>query len=251
MRSFQNAKIKDFVQTTNFYSLHFFFPLILWKVAAFFACERKKPYLCLRNCRHGLLSGCRNDSKQMKDNANELLPIVDEVGNILDAATRGECHNGSKRLHPVVHLHVLNEQGDIFLQKRPHWKDVQPGRWDTAVGGHVDFGEGVEQALRREAREELGLDIRGWVDGTDEAREGKVCQLCQYVFESSVERELVFVHVTTQSEGICPSEETDGGRFWTRADIEAARGQGVLTPNFEQEYDRIAPLLPAPNPSEA
>ena len=43
------------------------------------------------------------------------------------SATRGECHDGSKRLHPVVHLHVFNTQGQLYLQRRPQWKDIQPG----------------------------------------------------------------------------------------------------------------------------
>ena len=30
----------------------------------------------------------------MKDNNEEMFPIVDEEGNITGAATRGECHNG-------------------------------------------------------------------------------------------------------------------------------------------------------------
>ena len=68
------------------------------------------------------------------DNNQEMFPIVDEQGNITGAATREECHSGSKLLHPVVHLHVFNTQGDIYLQKRPEWKDIQPGKWDTAVG---------------------------------------------------------------------------------------------------------------------
>ena len=50
------------------------------------------------------------------DNNKEMFPIVDEEGNITGAATRGECHNGSKLLHPVVHLHVFNSQGELFLR---------------------------------------------------------------------------------------------------------------------------------------
>ena len=81
------------------------------------------------------------------DNQKELLPVVDDNGNILGSMTRKEAHSGSKLLHPVVHLHLFNEGGQLYLQLRPTWKDVQPGKWDTATGGHIDLGESVEDAL--------------------------------------------------------------------------------------------------------
>ena len=123
------------------------------------------------------------------DNLNEMLPVVDENGNIIDAATRGECHGGSRKLHPVVHLHVFNSKGELYLQKRPGWKDIQPGKWDTAVGGHVDFGENVERALVREVREELGIELLGMKDKLDEAKDGYAFQLMHYVFDSVRERD--------------------------------------------------------------
>lgn len=162
-----------------------------------------------------------------KDNAEEMFPVVDENGTIISAATRGECHNGSKLLHPVVHLHVFNSKGEIYLQKRPAWKDIQPGKWDTAVGGHVDLGESVEKALKREVEEELGI--------TDYIPE----RLVHYVFESAREKELVFVHRTTYDGPITPSAETDGGRFWTMEEINESIGKGILTPNFESEFKRL------------
>ena len=164
----------------------------------------------------------------MEDNRNELLPVVDPEGRPIAIATRGECHGGSMFLHPVVHLHVFDSSGRLYLQRRPCWKDIQPGRWDTAVGGHMDPGETVDQALRREAREELGLD------GFEPEF------LTRYVFESDRERELVHVFRTVTDVGLRPSAELAGGRFWARHEIVAAiSAGGILTPNFASEYLRL------------
>ena len=153
---------------------------------------------------------------------------MDENGTVVGKATRGECHSGSRLLHPVVHLHVFNAAGDVYLQKRPEWKDIQPGKWDTAVGGHMDYAETPEEALGREAREELGIT----------AFESQF--VGKYVFDSKRERELVYVNRTTYNGDISPSkEELDGGRFWTMQEIREAMGKNVLTPNFESEFKRF------------
>lgn len=164
-----------------------------------------------------------------QDNYKELFPVVDEEGNIIGSATRGECHNGSKLLHPVIHLHIFNSEGQLYLQRRPVWKDIQPGKWDTAVGGHIALGENVEQALKREVFEELGI--------TNFIPE----PVTRYVFESDRERELVFTFRAVYDGTISPSEELDGGRFWSVDEIRASIGKGILTPNFENEVDKVIP----------
>lgn len=80
----------------------------------------------------------RPEAAACRDDGGELFPVVDETGRVVGRATRRECHGGSMLLHPVVHLHLFNSRGELYLQRRPVWKDIQPGRWDTAVGGHVD-----------------------------------------------------------------------------------------------------------------
>ena len=160
--------------------------------------------------------------------AEEWFPLVNEAGETVGKATRRTCHNGSKLLHPVVHLHIYNRAGDLYLQKRSVRKDIQPGKWDTAVGGHVDLGETIEVALRREVREELGI--------TDFIPEF----LMRYVFESALEKELVNTFRTVYEGPFLPdADEIEEARFWSIPEIEAHLGKGVFTPNFESEYEKL------------
>lgn len=161
-------------------------------------------------------------------NNEEIFPIVNEQGEVIGRETRNYCHSGAKPLHPVVHLHILNPQGELYLQKRAMNKDIQPGKWDTAVGGHIRYGESVEEALTREANEELNIN------GFSAQR-----VLC-YIFESAIEKELVYTHITTFDGEITPDgDELETGRFWPIHEIEQHLGQNIFTPNFEQEFSRL------------
>ncbi len=166
----------------------------------------------------------------------EIFPLVNDEGIVIGKATRNECHSGSFLLHPVVHLHVLNSEGALYLQKRADNKDIQPGKWDTSVGGHVDFGEEIEQALRREVREELGIE------------NFEPVFMLRYKFVSTQEAELVHSYYCIYDGKITPDPvEISEGKFWTKAEIEQNIGKNIFTPNFENEFRKITSegLLPS------
>lgn len=176
------------------------------------------------------LPGPRADSFPDADSAEkkEMFPVTEPTGLVTGMASRKYCHSGAKVLHPVVHLHIIDRYGRLYLQKRSADKDIQPGKWDTAVGGHVDYGEQLLEALFRETSEELGL------------REFNPIYLGSYVFESEIEKELVNVFAAVGTFSLSPDkDEVEDGRYWEMKDIEENLGKSVLTPNFEQEFVRI------------
>ncbi|MGE5421206.1 MAG: NUDIX hydrolase [Chloroflexota bacterium] len=162
----------------------------------------------------------------MNPENTEMFPVVDEEGNTIGTAPRHVCHDGkSFLLHPVIHLHVFNTKGELYLQKRSMAKDIQPGKWDTSVGGHVTPGEAIVDAAIREAHEELSLNV------TNPLFIGR------YIWKSSRERELVTSYkIITDFLPVINPMEIDEGRYWSLEEITGSLGKDIFTPNFEHEF---------------
>ena len=157
----------------------------------------------------------------------EYFDIVDDKNRVIGRATRKECHGNPSLMHRVVHVIVLNSSGEIFLQKRSDNKDIQPGKWDTSVGGHVDSGEHYIDAAYREAQEELGIEL------------GEIPLLYEYIQTNEIETEWVrtFGSVHDGPFRLNPGEISDG-RFWRFDEIDGSDGN-IFTPNFLDEYKRF------------
>ncbi len=150
----------------------------------------------------------------------EWLPLLNDKGEVIGKAPRSVCHSDKQYLHPVVHLHVINSKNGIYLQKRPMNK-IQPGKWDTAVGGHIAFGEDIETGLQREALEEIGIKYF------------KKKLVANYIWESDIEREFVFCFITNYDGSITINRgELADGKFWSHSEIKNNLGKGIFTPNF-------------------
>lgn len=155
----------------------------------------------------------------------EIFPIVDEEGTVIGQAPRSVCHNGSKLLHPVIHLHVFNSDGLLYLQKRSAMKDIQPNRWDTSVAGHVDLSETPFIAVIREAKEELNLtDFEPYF-------------ITKYIIDTDIERELSYCFYTIyDGDFILNPEEISDGRFWKIDEIQSNLNKDIFTTNFELDF---------------
>ena len=158
----------------------------------------------------------------------ELFDIVDDDDLVIGQASRGECHGNPALIHRVAHVHVFNRRGGLLLQKRSLNKDIQPGKWDTSVGGHLDRGESYRQAAAREMSEELGLMVR------------PLTFLYYSKIRNAIESENVATYLAVADGPFrFSSDEIDEVRFWSADEIEAALGKGVLTANFEEEWELL------------
>jgi nucleoside triphosphatase len=55
---------------------------------------------------------------------------------------------------PVVGAFILNKNDEVLLIQQAKWSNQY-----CIPGGHIELNESIESALKREVREEVGLDI--------------------------------------------------------------------------------------------
>jgi isopentenyldiphosphate isomerase len=162
--------------------------------------------------------------------SDELLQLVDRRGRPAGSAPRRVCHGDPSLIQAVVHLYLFDAQGRLYLQKRSASKDTYPGCWDASVGGHLAPGESPEQALAREAREELSLEPSG------------AQPLGHYLLRDSYESEYVFAYRAEGDSRPRPNpEEIEEGGFFALEEIRAwiRREPQAFTPQFRRAFRKL------------
>lgn len=88
----------------------------------------------------------------------EMIDVFNENNEPLNySLSRDEVHE-KKLWHRHVACWIMNNKGQILLQQRSFLKKKNPGVW-SKTGGHVDSGEEVLDAAKREVFEEVGLEV--------------------------------------------------------------------------------------------
>jgi len=98
------------------------------------------------------------------DDQQELFYWVDENDHVLGSMTRALSHDGTKKIHRCVYVVISDDQGNVLLQHRSQHKDQYPGYWTVSASGHVTYGQEYEEAIKREAKEELGVEINHMIE---------------------------------------------------------------------------------------
>lgn len=163
---------------------------------------------------------------------SELFEIVTEEGAVVGYATRAQCHGNPSLIHQTVHVLVFDDGRNLWMQKRSISKDIQPGKWDTSVGGHMAVGEKPVESALREMNEEMGITFC----------ENRLEFCYRYLMRNDIESELVwtfFCRIHKDEKINFNKDEITEGKFWTIQDIESCIGKNIFTPNFEQEWTKF------------
>lgn len=89
----------------------------------------------------------------------ERVILLDDDGSPRGVARKDEVHHEATPLHLAFSCHVRDDQDRLLLTRRALGKRAWPGTWTNAFCGHPGPFEAIPDAVRRRAREELGLEI--------------------------------------------------------------------------------------------
>ena len=96
----------------------------------------------------------------MNINEHELLDLVDDDDSVIGQLSRDEVYRRKLTNFRVVNAFIRDSQGRLWIPRRNARKRLFPLHLDVSVGGHVQAGESYDQALIREAREEMNLELK-------------------------------------------------------------------------------------------
>ncbi|MGD9578873.1 MAG: isopentenyl-diphosphate Delta-isomerase [Syntrophorhabdus sp.] len=83
--------------------------------------------------------------------------LVDQRDNDIGSEEKDACHRIPTKLHRAFSIFIVNQHGNMLIQKRAATKKTWPGFWSNACCSHPKKGENISDSTQRRLSEELGF----------------------------------------------------------------------------------------------
>lgn len=90
---------------------------------------------------------------------DEVLDLVDMNDELVGTVLKNQAHGNPGLIHREIAVAVFNDSDEVLIQQRSMNKLTGAGEWKISLAGHVIAREEPHHAAKREAKEELGLEI--------------------------------------------------------------------------------------------
>ncbi|KLO32542.1 isopentenyl-diphosphate Delta-isomerase [Mycobacterium haemophilum] len=169
----------------------------------------------------------------------EHVVLLDENGYSSGVAEKQTVHHMQTPLHLAYSCYIFDSNGRLLVTRRAATKKTWPGTWTNSCCGHPAPGEALVHAVRRRAREELGITLDDLKLILPRFRYRAVMD------NGIVENELCPVFSATTSQLPQPnSAETDDIRLldWPKFAQDVSSGRFVVSPWCRQQVAELVQL---------
>lgn len=125
-----------------------------------------------------------------------------------------------------VHAWIINSDNKFIIQKRSAKQRTFPNCWSQSMGGGVDAGETSIEGMKRELKEELGIDIL----------EKEATLIASYLRDSSILDVYVIRKDIKIDSLILQEEEVADAKYVTFEEFENMIKEGIVSPAVEPSY---------------
>lgn len=169
--------------------------------------------------------------------APEMVVLVDDSGTAIGTAPKATVHDRQTPLHLAFSCYIFDHQNRLLLTQRALVKPTWPGSWTNSFCGHPTPSEDIFEAVRRRARQELGITL-----------DHLQLTLPKFRYEATMangtrENELCPVFTATTPDAVLPEPSEVADLRWTDWNAfrdEVLEGRRAMSPWSVQQVTHLA-----------
>ena len=128
----------------------------------------------------------------------------------------------------IVECIIINKKKEILLQKKTSDYPILPGGYWCFFGGAIENGESPEEAIRREVKEELGLELTF-----------KIFKVMTYKTQNYSGTDNIFVAQFNGDLSKISLSEGGGFAFFSEPELKDTKIAPINIPTFKEFFDKL------------